>query len=1457
MRGMSVRRTLPRWPRLALVVLLVAGSVLAGSFPAVAAPASVQLRVASDGTAPFDTLDAGATNGVVRTNDTLTYAWDYSAPSGTSIAFVHTLSTSSLIRFEASNTAQCTGAGGGTISADGHTLTCSVLADPTGSGSVPITVKPSGLVPNGTVINAAMTADGVSGGSTTSTVVGQPQLDLRANLWGATTSASVGGAAGAGFIYSFVISQAAGAKGTELVSAPLTFTADLSTLSPNATLVAGSCGPDNRGGAGVPYGKIGIISGATATNSVADSGTITCSLSGQVLTVTITGANLNGDTSPTSGAQGNTLTPRTYLVSGILTVFVPASDIGNAAINRTLQYKNFDPTSGTGQSNYGSGYDAGSEPTAATCPYTADNAGRANDNCFSTTFSPRSAGWSSYFVTADTSTSAPPAGAAGTGTAGDGVASPGELFYDRITIYSTSGPSLANPAVCSKWNAAELRVAGIGRAWKGNGVTATLLGGSDYTIEYGTLSMSTDAQRRSTSCATGSWFPTVAAAGGASAVNALRFVYNATLANGETLLFMPQMEVQPVAAGTIVATFSSSQLSTGESWNPSYYVRETNIPNYTGNRMTVSDGRLRVSQSNDVGGTQSVQAGATYTYTVSPVVTRNTTAASGVPGVTVTSTLPSCSRYAPDSASVPVELQAANNGTDGIPCTGDSGESGPKLVFKLGSVVPGTAIAPITFGVRILRVQPDNTTATHTVVISSDAAVTIDLAKRSSTAGITVRNQTQFAEAQTTSTPQISGDGTVEYLFAWRNLSGLTVPKLAIVSELPYQGDANGSTFTGTLRYAASTVPSGTTLECTSDPHGTISTNPSATTNAYGSTCNATTTAIRITVTNLANAATDRVAVRLTAAGSSTGNKYVAVTHANYIPNGSSTPVALPAGDTVQVTVVSSVISGLAWSDANNDGIRQTGEAAIAGMPVALSGTDDLGSVSRSTTTAADGSYSFASLRAGSYVITFNGGAPPVSAAFSAKAAGSNRSVDSNVNPGTGATDGITLGTGAAVTAVDAGVSYSAPAVTLASSATTVGFTGPVTLTATVPTGVTGTIDFTDAVTTGPQAGSTVTLGSAAISGGTATWTGPLPAYGVNTTRATLRAGGTYPTATSGPKAIENTSGTTDLLITQFRQSGPGGATDQFVQILNRGMFPVPLGAVAVRAADGTTAALPASAGTLAAGRSFLLAGGGYSLATTTAPDLTVPGLGTGGLRLSVPDTAGTVVDAAGSTTGYTSGTPLPALTGTPTDQYAWLRRSPTGAPVDTGDNRSDFALISTTGGLVGGVQSMRGSPSPQSGSSPVAGIVRVTSTLLDPSAAPAAAPNRVVTAGNPRTLVVRRVLTNRGTDTLSRLQLRLNSISELNGAGPAIGPMPPEPAWIRLIPPAAPTTTVTVSGQPMTVHNLVAEPPVDAGGSGLNSVLLVPLPSGGLAPGASVSVAFTFAVDRGGTFWFSYLAES
>ena len=62
-------------------------------------------------------------------------------------------------------------------------------------------------------------------------------------------------------------------------------------------------------------------------------------------------------------------------------------------------------------------------------------------------------------------------------------------------------------------------------------------------------------------------------------------------------------------------------------------------------------------------------------------------------------------------------------------------------------------------------------------------------------------------------------------------------------------------------------------------------------------------------------------------------------------------------------------ISGFVYVDANNDGVRAaTGEAGIGGVAIQLSGTTGSGvPISLNTTTAADGSYSFTGLSAGTY----------------------------------------------------------------------------------------------------------------------------------------------------------------------------------------------------------------------------------------------------------------------------------------------------------------------------------------------------------------------------------------------------------------------------------------------------------------------------------------------------------
>ncbi len=64
-------------------------------------------------------------------------------------------------------------------------------------------------------------------------------------------------------------------------------------------------------------------------------------------------------------------------------------------------------------------------------------------------------------------------------------------------------------------------------------------------------------------------------------------------------------------------------------------------------------------------------------------------------------------------------------------------------------------------------------------------------------------------------------------------------------------------------------------------------------------------------------------------------------------------------------------LSGYVYVDGNDNGIKDTGEAGLAGVSVALGGTDYLGNpVAAAATTAADGSYNFRNLLPGTYSVT-------------------------------------------------------------------------------------------------------------------------------------------------------------------------------------------------------------------------------------------------------------------------------------------------------------------------------------------------------------------------------------------------------------------------------------------------------------------------------------------------------
>ncbi len=423
---------------------------------------------------------------------------------------------------------------------------------------------------------------------------------------------------------------------------------------------------------------------------------------------------------------------------------------------------------------------------------------------------------------------------------------------------------------------------------------------------------------------------------------------------------------------------------------------------------------------------------------------------------------------------------------------------------------------------------------------------------------------------------------------------------------------------------------------------------------------------------------------------------------------------------------------------------------------------------------------------------------------------------------------------------------------TIAATPTQLIFGSQVTLTAQVSPSSnpvpTGTVTFTDTAN-----GQTTTLASGvALNGsGVAAAIVTPPAVGVNAIVATYSGDGTYGGSTSSPVDVSVRPTLHQLEVTQVRFSGPGGAQDSYVDLVNTSSAPLPLAGwivgLATGPSSGTSVALPSGA-SLPAGAAYLLGGSAYSLGAVATPDLpALPSASLVGVQVvPPPDGLGDgPTDQVGYpiNSGYYAGAGLPTLLGTPAGQYAFIRHGTQAAPVNTGDNRSDFSLVSTTGAVVGGVQSILGTPSPLSSTSPQQINAQAASTLYDPSVSASSCPNRIYTPGSPGTLLINRTITNNTGKTITKLWLRITGLTEKNGP-----PSTPH-AWLRVVPTTANNTTCAGGmGQ-----DLVLNTPAGSDG-GLGTTLRTRLTQkGGLPNGQSLSVAFQFAVDQGGAFSFAY----
>jgi LPXTG-motif cell wall-anchored protein len=128
------------------------------------------------------------------------------------------------------------------------------------------------------------------------------------------------------------------------------------------------------------------------------------------------------------------------------------------------------------------------------------------------------------------------------------------------------------------------------------------------------------------------------------------------------------------------------------------------------------------------------------------------------------------------------------------------------------------------------------------------------------------------------------------------------------------------------------------------------------------------------------------------------------------------------------ITVVASSIGDRVWNDINKNGIQDPGETGVGGFAVSLSGVDrDGNTVTETTTTAGDGTYSFTDLPSGDYEVTFD----PASLGgdnsyFTTTGVGADPAMDSDADQVTGKTT-MSLGVDEKDVTIDTGVAQDHP----------------------------------------------------------------------------------------------------------------------------------------------------------------------------------------------------------------------------------------------------------------------------------------------------------------------------------------------------------------------------------------------------------------------------------------------
>jgi uncharacterized repeat protein (TIGR01451 family) len=383
-----------------------------------------------------------------------------------------------------------------------------------------------------------------------------------------------------------------------------------------------------------------------------------------------------------------------------------------------------------------------------------------------------------------------------------------------------------------------------------------------------------------------------------------------------------------------------------------------------------------------------------------------------------------------------------------------------------------------------------------------------------------------------------------------------------------------------------------------------------------------------------------------------------------------------------------------------------------------------------------------------------------------------------------------------------------------------------------------------------------------------------------------------------GTIKVNNTPGT--VLISELRTSGPGGADDDFVELLNNTDTDITVQAsdssggwaLVKSGSDCSTtpvviAVIPA--GTVIPARgNYLLVGSAYSLGGYAAGDQALVFNIEGDRNVALFNTADlanisttTRLDAVGfgANTGgncdlLREGATLLPATGS-TSEYSFVRKVDKGDTEDTNANAADFIVVSTTPTSPVGSNTapVLGAPGPENSTGargPVAcnapGTAKFDRSRLDSTVATGAAPNTVRdTTSDPGnnstfgTLNFRRRFTNNTGGSVTRLRFRITNTT--NPSSPGAADLRARSSSAVIV--AGVNDAATCGGSTpcsVVVQGTTLEtPPAQTNGGGVNSTLGVGTITLGtpLAGGASVNLQLLFGVQQQGDYHLSIVIEA